>query len=78
METEAIDRFILSLTEKEKPVVSFVPTASNDSRGYIISMYEHYRKRLGCKFREVLAKEMETDMESVRNKIMTSDVVYVG
>lgn len=78
VETEAIDRFIVSLAEKEKPVVAFVPTASGDSRGYIITVYEQYRKRLGCKFKEIMVKEMESDIESVRAKILSSDIVYVG
>lgn len=78
VETEAIDRFIVSLVEKEKPAIAFVPTASNDSRGYIITVYEHYRKRLGCKFKEIMVKEMESDIESVRAKILSSDIVYVG
>lgn len=78
VETEAIDRFALSLTGKEVPIVSFVPTASGDSRGYIITAYEHFKKRLGAKFREVLVSEMENDFEKVRQKIMTSDMIYVG
>lgn len=78
VETEAIDRFALSLTGKETPIVSFIPTASRDSRGYIITAYEHFKKRLGAKFREVLVSEMENDFEKVRQKIMTSDMVYVG
>lgn len=43
-ENPSLDRYILSLVNKEKPKVCFVPTASGDSDRYIVKFYSAYTK----------------------------------
>lgn len=45
--TLEIDKFIVGQCEKEKPKFLFIPTASNDSEGYIESITALYTE-LGC------------------------------
>ena len=46
-QTIKIDKFIVSLANKENPKLLFIPTASNDAMGYIDTIKEVYGN-LGC------------------------------
>jgi len=48
IETESIDRQIIALSAKKHPKLLFLPTASNDSEGYIDVVHQYFGKRLGC------------------------------
>ena len=47
IETTAIDKEIIKLTNKPNPNLLFIPTASNDSSGYYEVVTKHFSK-LGC------------------------------
>src|SRR3954464_13713606 len=40
-----LDDFVLSLTERERPRVCFLPTASGDADHYIVRFYRHFACR---------------------------------
>ena len=61
-ETLNIDKFIVSLSGKERPSLLFIPTASHDAEGYIETVKKVYGE-LGCDIRDIILK---------------SDIIYVG
>lgn len=77
-ETLPIDREIVKETEKNNPEALFIPTASEDSEGYIEAFHETYGDRLGCETHALkLTKENYTKKE-IEEKITSADLVYVG
>jgi dipeptidase E len=77
-ETLAIDKEIIRLTQKKHPKLLFIPTASSDSEGYYKEIENYFGKKLGCKT-DVLYLIKETPSpEEIRNKILDSDIIYVG
>ncbi len=75
-ETRKIDRFIVSLAQKEHPTVLFLPTASHDSEAYIESFVNAYTE-LGCAV-SVLRLTQKVNINLVRSKIFSADIIYVG
>lgn len=77
IETTEIDKQIISLANKAKPRVLFIPTASSDSIGYIEIFKEHYGQRLDC---DVSTLNLYSKPSQASNKqaIDTADIVYVG
>ncbi len=70
-----LDRYILSLTKKEKPKICFVPTASGDALDYI-ARFNRAFKKLGCETSYLSLFQGSTpDLASV---ILDQDVIYVG
>ncbi len=70
-----LDRYILSLTGKERPRVLFVPTASGDSCEYTVRFHEAFQS-LHCRTSHLsLFRPPPTDM---RRLVMDQDVIYVG
>ena len=45
--TLKIDKYVISLANKEKPKVLFIPTASGDMQSYI-DKFTNYYQSLGC------------------------------
>lgn len=78
IETTLIDKEIIKLSGKKAPKILFIPTASNDSKGYFETVKKHFGKRLGCKVDVIfLLKEKQTKSE-IQKKILSSDIIYVG
>jgi len=77
-ETLAIDKEIIKLSGKKRPSVLFIPTASSDSAEYINTFIDYYGKYLGCKVDILKLIKRNISAEEIKNKIMTSDIVYVG
>jgi len=78
VETTAIDKEILSLTGKIKPLLLFLPTASSDADLYVETVHKHFGRSLGCEVDELfLLKEKYTERE-ISDKIMRADAIYVG
>ncbi len=78
LETLKIDMEIKRMTEKNNPVLCFLPTASNDSPIYTKTIFNHFEKRLGC---SVIVLELSTrnyGRAELEETIFTSDIVYVG
>jgi dipeptidase E len=75
--TVVIDREILRLSKKRHPRVLFIPTASSDSQRYWKRFQEYFGIFLRCKT-DVLFLSREASKERVREKIFSTDVIYVG
>ena len=71
-----IDEHIISLVNKEKPKVLFIPTASGDSCVYI-ERFTNYYSSLGCEV-DVLKLTTTDNDNSIRSKIFTADIIYMG
>lgn len=73
-----IDLEILKMTEKSRPKLLFIPTASNDSKIYFETIQNHFGKDLGC---EIFSLELHNRLYSYKELesiIFSSDIVYVG
>ena len=75
-ETLAIDRAILRMTKKQKPLVVFIPTASFDRPDYIDS-FESYFQKLGAR---VHSLKLETRRPGVADDVAlaSADIFYFG
>ncbi len=77
--TLPIDREIVALAGKERPKVLFIPTASQESGGYITTFRHIYGQELGCRTQPLmLAKGEPKSKQQVLDKVMASDILYVG
>lgn len=76
-ETSAVDRFIVSLTKKEKPHFLFLPTASGDGGRYINSVKRTY-KRLGCSVDALCLIRAEYPFAELEERIAKADIIYAG
>ena len=77
-ETLAFDREIVALTGKKHPKALFIPTASGEAPGYIETFNRVYGKRLGCKTDALLLLKRRPDVKELKEKVLGSDLVYVG
>jgi dipeptidase E len=77
-ETLAIDRAIVALAHKERPLALFLPTASGESQGYIDTFHEVYGEKLGCQAEALLLLSGDATQEEIRQKILSADIIYVG
>ncbi len=77
-ETLAIDRQIVSLAHKEKPLALFLPTASGEPQGYMDTFHEVYGEKLGCQTETLLLLSGDATQEEMRRKILSADIIYVG
>ncbi len=77
-ETFTIDKEIVSSIQKQRPKVLFIPTASNEPKGYIERIEELYGKRLGCEVNTLYLIEGNTTKELAHKMILDSDLIYVG
>lgn len=78
LETFGIDQKIVEASKKDNPVALFIPTASGEPQGYIDTFNYVYGEKLGCKTGVLLLLEGKTSSHEAREKIMNSDIVYVG
>lgn len=74
--TLKIDKYIVRLSNKEKPRVLFIPTASGDMQSYI-DRFTNYYQSLGCEVDTLLLSITSND-NLIRSKIFTSDIIYIG
>ena len=78
VETTEIDKEIIALSGKKRPRLLFIPTASDDSKGYVTVAQKHFGKRLGCKFDTLLLYDKKTTKSATSKKIAAADIIYVG
>ena len=69
-----IERYIVSLTNKERPKICFVPTASGDNNQYKLNFYRAFGK-LNCLTTHLDFFSRTCDLEE---KILSQDIIYVG
>ncbi|MDD5011292.1 MAG: peptidase E [Phycisphaerae bacterium] len=78
VETVRIDKEIIRLTEKKRPKLLFVPTASRDSELYYETVKKHFGRRLGCRIDVLYLIKEQLNRKEIEKKILKSDIVYVG
>jgi dipeptidase E len=78
IETLKVDKEILKLTEKKRPTLLFVPTASGDSESYFHVVQNYFGKKLGCKTDVLYLTKKRLFNQEIRNKIFSADIIYVG
>ena len=70
-----LDRFLLSLSDKKRPKVCFIGTASGDAESYIERFYESM-KSLDCEPSHLALYRGPEG--SLRDFVMDKDIFYVG
>lgn len=77
VETLSIDTEVVKLTNKKKPNLLFLPTASKDDFGYTKVVEDYYGKRLGCEV-EPLYLYSKPTLETLKRAVYRADIIYVG
>ena len=71
----ALDRYVLEQTERPRPRVCFLPTASGDADGYCLNFFAAFA-RLECQASTLsLFRPHTADLKSF---LLAQDVIYVG
>lgn len=76
-ETREIDEEIVRISDKEKPKLLFVGTASTNSYNYFLVIKEIF-ENLGCIVSNLDLLQDDLNMEDVKNSILNTDIIYVG
>lgn len=74
-ENLALDQYILDQTEKPRPRVCFLPTASGDSDAYLVKFYSAFSK-LECQ--PVHLSLFRPHTADLQGFLLAQDVLYVG
>ena len=69
-----IEKYIVSLTKKERPKICFIPTASGDNDLYKLNFYRAFGK-LNCLTTHLDFFSRTRDIEEI---ILSQDIIYVG
>ena len=69
-----IEKYIISLINKEKPKICFIPTASGDSNLYKLNFYRAFSK-LDCITSHI---DFFSRTENLEEKVLNQDIIYVG
>ena len=69
-----IEKYIISLNNKKRPKICFVPTASGDSSLYKLNFYRAFSK-LDCITSHI---DFFYRTENLEDKVLTQDIIYVG
>lgn len=77
IETRKIDQEIIKLSGKKSPKILFIPTASNDSKGYIKNFEDYFGKELNC-ITDILFLNKNIKNDEIKEKIFGADIIYVG
>jgi dipeptidase E len=76
--TDAVHREIVTQTGKKHPRVLYIPTAKDDSEGYIAAFQQYYES-LGCSQIDVLRLIRERPLKNdIESRILAADAVYVN
>ena len=69
-----IEKYIISLSSKDKPKICFIPTASGDNDLYKLNFYRAF-SQLNCITSHI---DLFARTDNLENKILDQDIVYVG
>ena len=72
-----INRRIVELSQKQRPKVLFIPTASGDAVSYFESLDEHFSD-LDCVCDVLYLIRERPSFEIISQKILRADIIYVG
>jgi peptidase E len=70
-----LEQYLLKLTNKERPKICFVPTASGDSQSYI-DRFDTAFAQLPCVPSHLLLFRLQT--ADLRSFVLEQDIIYVG
>jgi dipeptidase E len=73
----ALDRFVLTLTEKPCPKVCFIPTASGDPRDQVTRFYERFGG-WPCETTTISLFHLGRDRIDPIERLLDQDAIYVG
>lgn len=77
-ETLAIDRRFVSLADKLRPNLLFIPTANQDAESYIEAVEHAYGDRLGCNVDTLRLWGKDGGPQTIAKKMEAADLIYVG
>ena len=69
-----IEKYIVSLIDKKRPKICFIPTASGDSSLYKLNFYRAFSK-LNCITSHI---DFFSRTENLEEKVLTQDIIFVG
>jgi len=69
-----IEKYIISLINKKRPKICFIPTASGDSSLYKLNFYRAFSK-LDCITSHI---DFFSRTENIEDKVLNQDIIYVG
>ena len=69
-----IEKYIISLINKKRPKICFIPTASGDSSLYKLNFYRAFSK-LDCITSHI---DFFSRTENLEKKVLNQDIIYVG
>tara|TARA_A100001388_G_scaffold276514_1_gene264491 strand:+ start:89 stop:769 length:681 start_codon:yes stop_codon:yes gene_type:complete len=72
--TLEIENYIISLIDKKRPKVCFIPTASGDDGLYKLNFYRAFSK-LNCITSHI---DFFSRTENLEEKVLSQDIIYVG
>jgi len=75
--TPALDRFVLTLTEKPCPKICFLPTASGDPREQVTRFYERFGG-WPCETTTISLFHLGRDRIDPIERLLAQDAIYVG
>jgi dipeptidase E len=79
-DSSALDDYVLSLTESERPRVCFLPTASGDADHYVVRFYRRFAA--GCETSHVSLFRRDQGTGGVEDDLashlLAQDLIYVG
>ncbi|MDP2861125.1 MAG: Type 1 glutamine amidotransferase-like domain-containing protein [bacterium] len=78
IETTEIDKEIVRISKKARPRLLFLPTASNDSEGYVKTVKKHFGDDLGCRVSALYLIKSPPSYKEIEERILAADIIYVG
>ena len=69
-----IEKYIISLVNKKRPKVCFIPTASGDNDVYKLNFYSAF-SILNCSTSHI---DFFSRTENLEKKVLSQDIIYVG
>ena len=69
-----IEKYIISLINKNRPKICFIPTASGDNDLYKLNFYRAFSK-LNCITSHL---DFFSRTENLEKKVLTQDIIFVG
>src|SRR3954469_5484263 len=74
----ALDDYVLSLTGKRRPKVSFLPTASGDADHYVVRFYKAFGPRSEASHVSLFRRERGCGGVAFADHLLAQDLIYVG
>lgn len=73
-----LDDYVLSLTERERPRVCFIPTASGDADHYIVRFYRTFAGQCDASHVSLFRRDRSAVEGNIEQHLLAQDVIYVG